>query len=67
MAHLEQKSLLDLPDEVIEEIMNFLLFSELFNLSKVDKRLKDCEKRVSKKKPFSKYIISKICLIITCI
>ena len=54
---LEKQSILVLPDEVIEEIMTFLLFSDLFNLSKVKKRLKNCAKRVMENKPFSKYII----------
>ena len=51
-----QKTFSDLPDEVIEEIMAYLSFEDLFNLSKIDSRLKECSKRVSKKKSFSKSI-----------
>ena len=54
MDHLVKKSILDLPDEVIEEIMAFLSFADLSNLRKAGKKLADCAKRVSKKKPFSK-------------
>ena len=59
---LEKQSILDLPEEVIEEIMLFLSFSDLFNLIKVNKRLESCAKRVMKNKPFSKYIIKSISL-----
>ena len=52
----EQKSLHDLPNEVIEEVMAYLSFDDLFSLSKIDIRLKECSWRVSKKKPFSKFI-----------
>ena len=51
-----QKTLPDLPDELIEEIMAYLSFNDLFNLSKINSRLNECSKRVSKKKPFSKCI-----------
>ena len=57
MSSLEEMSILDFPDEIIEVMMTFLRFSDLYNLVKVEKRLKDCAKRVMKKKPFSKYII----------
>ena len=56
MACLKKKSLLDLPDNVIEEMMNFLSFCDLYKLRKQGKRLADCIDRVMKKKPFSKYI-----------
>ena len=56
MASLKQKSLLDLPDEVIEEVMTFLSFSDLNKLRKLGKRLADCTERVLKKKPFSMYM-----------
>ena len=56
MEYLEHQSILHFPDEVIEEFMIFLSFSDLCYLSKVEKRLQDCAKRVLKKKPFSKYI-----------
>ena len=56
MTCLENKSIFHCPDEVIEEIMTFLSFADLYNLSKVEKRLQDCTKRVLKKKPFSKFI-----------
>ena len=55
MACLEKKSILDMPDLVIEMILSFLSFCDLFNISKGGKRLEDCAKRVMKKKPFSKY------------
>ena len=54
MDHLVKKSILDLPDEVIEIMMAFLSFVDLSNLRKVGNKLADCAKRVSKKKPFSK-------------
>ena len=54
MAHLKQVSIPDLPDEVIEHIMIFLSFSDLFKLTKAGTRLENCAKRVSKKKPFRK-------------
>ena len=43
-----------LPDEVIEEIMAYLSFSDLFNLSKEGLRLEGCAMRVLKKKKFGK-------------
>ena len=49
------KSILDLPDEVIEKMMSFLSFGDLYKLRKLGKRLADCTERVLKKKPFSKY------------
>ena len=52
---LKQNSILDLPDEVIEKMMSFLSFRDLYKLEKLGKRLADCTKRVLKKKPFSKY------------
>ena len=55
MAHLKIISILDLPDEVLEHIMTFLSFADLFKLSIEGTRLKDCVKRVSKNKPFRKY------------
>ena len=61
MACLEQKSLLNFPDEIIEHILAFLSFSDLFNVGKVEKRLEDCAKRVLEKKPsFSKCIFDMI-------
>ena len=62
IACLEKQSFLDLPDEVIEEIMSFLSFSDLFNLSKVEKRVENCAKRVLKNKPFGKFVIQSIIL-----
>ena len=56
MECLIQKSIFELPDEIIEEIMTFLSFSDLFNLGKQGTRMEDCAKRVLKYKPFSKYI-----------
>ena len=54
MDRLVKKSILDLPDEVIEIIMAFLSFTDLVNLGITRKKLADCAKRVSKKKPFGK-------------
>ena len=56
MDPLENDSLLVLPDEVIECIMSFLSLADLSKLSEIGKRLEDCAKRVSKMKPFRKYI-----------
>ena len=56
MACLKQKSILDLPDEVLEKMMTYLSFSDLYKLRKLGKRLADCTERVLKKKPFSMYM-----------
>ena len=56
MACIKQKSIFDLPDEVIEKIFSFLSFNDLFKLRKEGKRLEGCVKRVSKRKSFSKCI-----------
>ena len=56
MNPLEKNLVLNLPDEVIEYIMSFLSFADLWKLSKGKKRLVDCARRVSKMKPFRKYI-----------
>ena len=56
MASLLQKSISDLPNEVIENIMSYLSHSDLFNLSVSIKRF-HCAKRVARYKPFSNYII----------
>ena len=52
---LTQKCILNLPDEVIEEIMKFLSYSDIGNLNKVAKRFQDCGKRVLKHIPFCKH------------
>lgn len=57
-----QKSILDLPDEIIEEIMTFLTFNDLLNLRNTGKLLRDCAKRIIEKKTFSKYNIQAIIL-----
>ena len=54
MACLEQKTIFDLPDEIIEEIMTYLTFSDISSFSKVEKRLEECANRVMKRRPFSK-------------
>ena len=54
MACLKVISILDLPDEVLEHIMTFLSFADLFKLSTEGTRFKDCVKRVSNNKPFRK-------------
>ena len=52
---LSRKCLLDLPDEMIEGIVAFLSFDELSSLYQLgNKRLYECAKRASKKKPFRK-------------
>ena len=56
MGRLEKNLALNLPDEVIEYIMSYLSFADLWKLSKGKKRLVDCARRVSKMKPFRKYI-----------
>ena len=66
MARLEVISILDLPDEVLEHIMTFLSFTDLFKLSIEGTRLKDCVKRVSRNKPFRKFGMLKNYLIIPC-
>ena len=55
MAYLMQKSILALPDEIIEKIMTFLRFNDLSNLKNTGKRLRDCANRVIEKRTFSKY------------
>ena len=60
MEYLVEKSILDLPDESIEHILEYLSFKDLLNLNKERNRLADCAKRVSKRKPFSKYNIPEI-------
>ena len=57
MACLIQKSILDLPDEIIEKIMDFLQYKDLSNVRNTGKRLRDCTKRLIEKKTFSKYNI----------
>ena len=54
MDRLVKRSMADLPEEVIEIMMAFLSFTDLFNLSKEEGKLAECAKRVSKKKPFGK-------------
>ena len=54
METLKQKSISDLPDEVIKRIFGFLSYHDLLKLRKQNKRLKDCAKRVSKKYYFVK-------------
>jgi len=49
MKGFEQKSLHDLPDEMIEEVMSFVTLGDLLNLSKVNTRLEKCAIRVSMK------------------
>lgn len=66
MARLEVMSILDLPDEVLEYIMTFLSFTDLFKLSIEGTRLKDCVKRISKNKPFRKFEMLKNYLVIAC-
>ena len=55
MARLEEESIPDLPDEIIEHIISFLSFADIFKLNKERTRLGACAKRVSRTKPFSKY------------
>lgn len=51
----QKKCLLDLPDEMIEGIAAFLSYDDLSNLYQLgNRRLYECAKRMSKKKPFRK-------------
>ena len=54
-SNLDEDLLLSLPDEIIEEIMSYLSYSDLYNLSDIGKRLRDCTVRARKKMPFSKF------------
>ena len=54
-SNLDEDLLLSLPDEIIEEIMSYLSHSDLYNLSDIGKRLRDCTVRARKKMPFSKF------------
>ena len=56
-SNLDENLLLSLPNEIIEEIMSYLSHSDLYNLSDIGKRLRDCTARALKKMPFSKFII----------
>ena len=60
MDRLVRKCIADLPEEVIEIIMAFLPFTDLFNLSKAGKKLVACAKRVAKKKPYGEQNILKV-------
>ena len=55
-SNLDEDLLLSLPDEIIEEIMSYLSYSDLYNLSAMGKRLRDCTVRARKKMPFRKFI-----------
>ena len=57
MEPLAKKSLLHLPDEIIEHVMSFLSHGDLLKLVKAGKRLEDCAGRLSKMKPFRKYSV----------
>ena len=51
MTGLERTSLMNLPDETIEEVTSFLSFEELMKLAKLgSKRLKECAKRTLTKR-----------------
>ena len=51
MTDLGRISLMNLPDETIEEVASFLSFEELIKLTKLgSKRLEECAKRTLKKK-----------------
>ena len=54
MDRLIDKSILDLPDEVIELVMDFLSLTDIMNLSTAGSKFADCAKRVLKRKTFSK-------------
>ena len=56
--NLEQKSILDLPDEVIDEIMAYLSYNDLYKLRNVGSRLGDCAKEALKNRAFSKHVIN---------
>ena len=51
MTDLGRISLMNLPDETIEEVTSFLSFKELVKLTKLgNKRLQECAKRTLKKR-----------------
>ena len=58
MTYLGQKCILDLPDQVIEEIMAYLPRPELFSLGKAIERV-PCAEKVSRNRKSRKYIILK--------
>ena len=62
---LEQKGILDLPDEIIEDkIMAILSNQDLCKLIGTgNRRLKDCCHRIMKKRPYSKYHLAIVFLI----
>ena len=54
MDRLIGKSILDLPDEVVELTMDFLSYIDLMNLSKAGSKFAICAKRVLKRNSCSK-------------
>ena len=59
MAKWEQKSILDLPDEILEDyVMPSLSHNDLVSLIKVgERRLRDCSKKTIAKRRFCKYFL----------
>ena len=55
-SNFDKDLLLAFPDEIIEEIMSFLSYSDLNNWREGGRRLRDCSVRVLKNKQFSKFI-----------
>ena len=56
MSCLVRTSILDLPDEIIENILSFVSWPDLINLSKTEKRLKKLSNRIAKHRPFGEYV-----------
>ena len=51
MTNLEQISLMNLPDEIIEVVTSFLSFEELMSLTRIgNKRFEEVAKRTLKKR-----------------
>ena len=59
-SNFNKDLLLSLPDEVIEEILSYLPFSDLYKWRNAGGRLRDCTNRVLKEKQFRKEQSSKL-------
>ena len=57
MSSPEQTTLLELPDEILEDnLFSHLSFNDLWNLTNLgSRRLKRCANKVAEKKPFRNY------------
>ena len=57
MTCLVKNSILDLPNEIIENVLSFVSWSDLINLSNTGRRLKKLTDRIAKHRPFGEYVI----------